>query len=279
MKNHDRLGPHLDRALQDHDVGELAKATAATTETLLFPDRQVIELLQELADSCTRLEWDDRQFRFMGDTRHLPFLEAAAHCRLDPHAETLSITLKSLQQGRQLPADAVKRNLPAVLEAIADRPGRELENLFSGRGEAWIHYWHARLMQHDGTAFPGQYKPIPSIVEAISGGPATPPGNVAGTMRYILGRLSLDVPDGVPRAVFLLTAILRVQPFRDGNGRLARFISSWLLERAGLHPIIVTSQAQPKEKAAQAALDSLVSAHRNAQQLLNEFNRVNASTL
>ncbi|NNE06298.1 MAG: tetratricopeptide repeat protein [Xanthomonadales bacterium] len=289
LKNHDRLAPHLETALNARDLAPLGEALTQTTETLLFPDRDAISLLEEIAASCKNLEWNEKQLRYAGDTQHLPFLEAAAHCQLDPHAETLKIVLNSLGEGRQLPAHAVQHNLPAMLDACRERAELDMEASFPDQGEAWLSYWHARLMGHDQSAFPGLYKPVPGAQGNGGADRATAPGNVAGTMRQILQRLARNVPAGVPRAVFLLTAIMRVQPFRDGNERLARFIGSWQLQGNGLHPIIVTSQAQQiltqglsrvrNEKSAQPVLDSLVSAYRNAQQLLNEFNRISTSAL
>ena len=50
-------------------------------------------------------------------------------------------------------------------------------------GEAWLRYWHARLLRDAPDKQPGQFK---VAANAIKGLPLTPAENVTGTVRALL---------------------------------------------------------------------------------------------
>ena len=283
LDDHKRLAPHLAESLETGSVDKLQEAIGRTRPQLLSRCSRSTRLMDKLAESARQLEWNQRQFTLAGKQDHVPFLEAAAHCKLDPHVDSLLITHNSLNKGAQLPAAAVERDLPALYQACRDRANISMDEHFEGRGEAWIHYWHARLTAKDSNAFPGQFKPVPNAIGFAEQVPATPPGLVPGTLRHMLNEVCPTVPAGIPRATFLLVVLIQMHAFKDGNGRLARFIFSWQLESQGMHPLIVMSPARRNyvkgltesrnEQSLQPMLDSLVSTYRDAQQTLNEFNR------
>ena len=123
-----------------------------------------------------------------------------------------------------------------MLEIVRERAGRDPAILQSAQGEAWLKYWHARLLADEPEKRPGQYK---LAANAIRNLPLTPPDGVSGTLRTMLSELLPALPAGLARGLFLYIGVNMIHGFGDGNGRLARFLLAWECEAAGLTPVLV----------------------------------------
>jgi hypothetical protein len=86
--------------------------------------------------------------------------------------------------------------------------------------------------------FPGQVKPVNNLLQ--SDPPVTRPAplDVAGTLRTAMSRIDAALPPGAWRACLRYCAIIEIHPFRDGNGRLARYFLNRSLESVGLFPCL-----------------------------------------
>ncbi|MDX1459458.1 MAG: tetratricopeptide repeat protein [Xanthomonadales bacterium] len=280
---HKRLRQPLDKAVEARDPALLDEVIDSTPPSLLRTDRPSVKVMESVAESCRALNWEPEAFRLLGDTSSIPFLEACVHCKLESRAESLHIVRQSLEKGGPLPPAAQRRNLPAIVAACEERRQQDFDGQFAARAESLLHYWHARLTAHNRHAWPGQYKPVPNAIGTAELVPAAPPAAVAGTVRHMAREIAPDLEPGLPRAVFLLATIIQIHAFKDGNGRLARFVFSGHMESAGLGPLMVTPvtrhhyveglQQGRAERSAQPLVDGLVRVYRDAQQLLNEYNR------
>ena len=72
-----------------------------------------------------------------------------------------------------------------------------------------------------------------------------PPEQVPSEMERLLelyeGQLARGVPTEI-RAAWLHHRFTQIHPFQDGNGRLARAITSFILIKDGLFPLVVTRE-------------------------------------
>jgi len=126
---------------------------------------------------------------------------------------------------------------------IQDRQGITADVLSQAEGEAWLKYWHARILTVTPEKQPGQYK---AILNTIGREIPTAPACVPGTHRVLLSEIRPTVPAGVPRGVFMSLAMYAIHGFCDGNGRLSRFLLGWENETVEL-PAIVTPVEMRKE--------------------------------
>lgn len=103
----------------------------------------------------------------------------------------------------------------------------------------------ARVVLNDGTyryvPFPyGKLKDKPNhlIVSGRSVAEFCPPEDVVPELEKLV-RVHDEIPAALldVRAAWLLYAFLRIHPFADGNGRVARLLASWDFVDAGLPPV------------------------------------------
>ncbi len=232
-----RLEPILQCSLQSGDVGELHSALQETPEKLLHPDKNTVDRLHALAAICSTETFAPLQADYSADTRRLSFIEACRHSRLAGDADTMSEMHQALQERPPIGAGQSRESdLRSACRVILDRSAFNADQLQGGEGEAWLRYWHARLMVGAPEKLPGQYKTFSNAIGQI---PLTPPEGVAGTIRVMLSEILPTVPAGWPRALFLLVGTLMIHGFADGNGRLARFLLAWELESADLSPVVI----------------------------------------
>jgi Tfp pilus assembly protein PilF len=101
---------------------------------------------------------------------------------------------------------------------------------------AWLQWRHAQLCGHRADLAPGRLKLINNLVTSAPQVTRTLPRRIAGTLSLALSRLMPRIPEGAWRAVFLYAAIGEIHPFRDGNGRVMRFMLNRMLADRGLYP-------------------------------------------
>ncbi len=200
-------------------------------ESLLAVDRVIAGRLDSLAQRCRQLEFEPNGLRPHPHSRHSSVLEACTQARVAADSKTLDDCRDRLSQGMPAAAgDGKHRSVPNILQAIRDRRSHHANLLGQGEGEAWLRYWHARLLRDSPECGPGQYKAIRNTIGADR---PPPPQCVTGAMRHMLSGLRPAVPSGPARALFMHAAIAMIHGFGDGNGRLARFMQNWELESAG----------------------------------------------
>jgi hypothetical protein len=246
LREHGRLRRPLERAVRTGRVDEL-QATLDTTPALLAqPHADTVTRLRRVAERCRELTpaaiggplgaADD------ANPDAARRVEAAILCNLDGDAEKL----RELDSGLAATvgaeaAEATERRYLCVLRAIRDRDRHDCGQLCGAEGEAWLRYWHARLLATEPDKRPGQYK---LSANAIKGLPLTPPEQVAGSLGLALRELSPTVPAGAARGLFLYVAVNMIHAFGDGNGRLARFLLAWETARPGTRRLLVPVAAR-----------------------------------
>ena len=154
-------------------------------------------------------------------------------------AEELSETNRPMKSS----SDAEKEigNLCRLYERlkVVERPEEPLN-------EKLVRSFHATIT--DGLAFedniPGQYRNSPVIVgDADHGGVYKPPKERADVIQLMtcfsewLNGEDMQQFDPMLRAACAHYYLVRIHPFRDGNGRTARFAEAYILSRAGMQLI------------------------------------------
>lgn len=282
LREHQRIQSSLDAALAARSPKPLVEALPGPGAGTAKADRPTVEWLDALAQSCQSLPKQSDDLRYQADMTHLVFLEACAHARLEADPESMARTWASLQGGHEDIQAESGRRIRSLYEACRERRSHA-EGLESPREiEAFIRYWHATLAEGHPEAYPGQYKPVPNVIGVRDLIDSTPPGKVAGTVRYLASQCWPAVPPGIPRAVFLLLAIIQIHPFQDGNGRTARFLMNRELELVGLAGIPVFQSARAgyvealiaarRQRDARVMYENLVAMHEKVDQLLERFN-------
>jgi hypothetical protein len=94
---------------------------------------------------------------------------------------------------------------------------------------------HGLILERRPHASPGAFKEK----ENRAGGTTfVHPDLVAGTLRQGF-RFVDSLPEGLPRAIFMMFLIAEVHPFTDGNGRVARVFMNAALTAAGMQRIVI----------------------------------------
>jgi len=232
-----RLEPVLRRSVQTGNVDELQSALDGTPARLLQADQRTVDTLSSLAAICREIDSDPEQFRYTAETNHLPVIEAFAQCKIEGEPGPIIEMQRRLDSAAK-DSDGYPDNgeVLSACNAIRERKSVSAERLQAAGGEAWLRYWHARLLREAPEKLPGQFK---AVTNAIGNRFLTPPENVAGTFRVMLANLRPAVPAGIPRAVFMYVAVTMIHGFADGNGRLSRFIMNWEVETAGLPAVVI----------------------------------------
>jgi tetratricopeptide (TPR) repeat protein len=274
-----RLEPFLQDALRSGDVTALQGALGDAPPSLGRPHEPSLARLRALAERCRALAFDPAEFRHEVGTAALPLVEACRQCNLEGGAAAMVRLRAELEQGSGDPAatDTLRR-VENFLAIGRDRRLGGPGTLLGPEGEAWLRYWHARLLRDAPDKRPGHYK---VTTNAIKGLPLTPAENVAGTFRALLSELLPALPEGLPRGLLLYIAVNMIHGFADGNGRLSRFLLAWETEAAGLTPIVIPLDVRTQVSRAldvawlegelQPLLQALRLAHAETGRLLREL--------
>ncbi len=277
-----RLATYLRQAVRTDNIAELHHALQQVPPSLARPDHQSVTKLRELAALCQDFPFHMEDFRYTANTINLPFIEACAQCKIESDPELMR-ELSAITSGPIRP-DSDKRHheLANASRLIRERQNIAADVLQGLEGEAWLRYWHARLLDQSPERQPGQYKAIPNTIGHEM---PTPPERVTGTHRLLLAELQPEVPGGLASAVFMYLAMNVIHGFGDGNGRLSRFLLSWECESAGMEAIIVPLELRLKLAQAlqrvifKGELETLVAvlreAHAGTDALLRQLNETN----
>lgn len=243
LREHRRLQPWLDQAVQSGTVDDLQQALNTTPDALSRPHRESLERLQALAAPCRSLGLDFAAGCGKPGNERMQLLEAYVLSNSDIDVRVLA-DLRAAPRatpgaGAATDGDSLgEQCLRSTLEIVSQRTACNPAVLQTAQGEAWLKYWHARLLADEPEKRPGQYK---LSANAIRNLPLTPPDRVSGTLRAMLTEFLPGLPAGMARGLFLYVGINMIHGFGDGNGRLSRFLLAWECEAAGLAPVLVPS--------------------------------------
>jgi tetratricopeptide (TPR) repeat protein len=235
LVEHRRLEPPLRHAVESGGMSELQAALNDTPGELLQHDEATMGRFRRLASIFHDHSFDQGLLASSGDAGLRTLLEAETLCV----AEIDTATLAGLSRRLPDPSagdDLADQGLIGAWRTIRDRAGFDAGQLQEPSGEAWLRYWHARLLSAVPEARPGQFKAVDA---AIPGKPAFSPEFVTPVCRSLLRELVPAVPAGLARALFLYVSLRVLQPFVDGNSRLARFLMNAELEKSGLSTVVI----------------------------------------
>lgn len=113
-------------------------------------------------------------------------------------------------------------------------------------------FWKAALTA-DGQAtrkriVPGEYKEAPNNVITATGeifyfaDPLEVPAKMAALMRWLAAEVERPTAHPVETAARLHYEFVRIHPFDDGNGRVARLLMNYVMLRAGYPPVIIKTE-------------------------------------
>lgn len=141
------------------------------------------------------------------------------------------------------------------------------------RFEEVLHDVHRRILSGRPEHNPGQFKTQPNRAGTTL---FVMPDLVRGTLREAHGLLE-SLPDGLPRAAYLMFVISEVHPYSDGNGRVARALMNAALVAVGHTRVIIPTAYRDdylqalKVLSRQAAAGPFVSMLDRAQQFVGEL--------
>lgn len=282
LTEHRRLAPPLAEALVSGEVGGLQDALARTPARLSAAHEETVATLRALAGKCRDLAGEAPVPRYAAGTGPLPLLEAFTQCNAEGGAAALARLCADPADATDASAETADpsrhRRFQGMRGVIRERAGADPRVLQEPEGEAWLKYWHARLLADEPGKRPGQYKISANAIKDL---PLTPPERVAGTYRKLLAEILPEVPGGFVRGLFLYVAANMIHGFGDGNGRLARFFLAWETEAAGTGSLLVPVDMRAEfargldaawlERDLAPLVASLVRAHSRTDALLKEL--------
>jgi len=219
------------RLLEFQDVLRQAPAI------LLQSDRRTEDHLRAMAQASQLPDWQLQPTGHGLELQQFAFVEACLLSRAAENATDMFRHWQTIQQraldGGSL--DAAEQDLCVAWNTVLDRNRLDKVELGSGNGEAWFRYWHYRLFSRSTGSLPGIFKIAPNSIGLHQ---TIAPQYLIRTVGILFEEIYPSLPAGPGRAAFILSAISRIHAFIDGNGRLARFMFGWELEKAGLAPVL-----------------------------------------
>lgn len=102
---------------------------------------------------------------------------------------------------------------------------------------------HRTTMKNVVDAYVGVYRPVQVYLKGSSYVPP-PPDQVQGLMRRFLQKLNSKTKGQSPieRAALIHIDFESIHPFVDGNGRVGRLLTNWVLMKNGYPPIVITKR-------------------------------------
>lgn len=101
--------------------------------------------------------------------------------------------------------------------------------------ESVLHDAHRRILSARPEHHPGQFKTAPNRAGTTV---FVLPDLVRGTLREAHGLIE-SLPDGLPRAAYLMFVISEIHPYSDGNGRVARAVMNGALVASGQSRVLI----------------------------------------
>ncbi len=260
FNEHDALRPIIVHDVAQGDDTLLARAISRVPDDMLTLDEPKVQALRSLSlktGGPVRDRENERFARGLPDWDGWPAFEAHFALHGGDDVKAIHATADLLRAAAAIPdAEQVlaMRKLRSFVRAIGLRRTLAPAAATPAAGEARLRFWHAAIGLDDADFFAGQVKPIPNLVSTNPTVARTPLDAVPGTWRRLMSEHRDRAQPGPWRAALLYFAIVDIHGFRNGNGRLARFMMNVELEAAGYHPIVHSDRLVKSMAAALAAV-------------------------
>ncbi len=257
---HDQLRPIIVQSVAQGNDALLARVISQKPDTMLTLDEPRVEMLHGLSlktGGPVRERENERFARGLPTWTGWPAFEAHFALHGGDDVAAIAGTAGLLRDAAAIPdAEQVlaTRKLRSFVRAIGLRRTLQPAAAIPAAGEARLRFWHAAIGLDDADFFAGQVKPIPNLVSSNPTVARTPLDAVPGTWRRLMSEHRDRAQPGPWRAALLYFAIVDIHGFRNGNGRLARFMMNVELEAAGYHPIVHSDRLVKSMAAALAAV-------------------------
>lgn len=288
LQENRRLESIIKDASESGDITGLQHALLQAPEVLLQTDSQTNERLQAMAQACQKWVVDDvvtdgASVDPLLDPVQIAFVEACLLCRAADKAVDMANIWRAIHMAQSNVSllDEKQRNVFGVWRSVLDRGHLPIALNDHSKGEAWLRYWHFRVLHDKAAALPGFFK---FSRNSIGVHQTTAPQYLIESVRMLMNETAPGVPAGEARAVYMLAAINEIHAFTDGNGRLARFVFNRELQQAGLQTILFFPDMRKTMteclQAAQYQNDfkpfqqALLQARSGTKTLLKEFNEL-----
>ncbi len=277
MDEHVRLEPAIAEAVRREDHVLILRLLASAPDQSLPFDETLHAMFGNLA---TRVPTAAARpvARRLPARPSWPAIEAHFALHLGDEPEAIHRSVRYLaantDDGSCATGSAVERDLRRYFRAVQCRRTAALPEGDGAAWEAFVRFWHAMLTWEHPELFPGQFKPTPNFVRRNPLALRARPEDVAGTIRRLFTGPYLDTPPGPGRAALAHFIISETHGFHDGNGRLARFLANFELERAGFQPIVLTDRMTRSVAAALVAVRVM----NDLEPLVDLFARAGAQT-
>ena len=277
LDQHDRLAPAIAEAVERESDGPILRRVSAMPTKSLPGDERILEKLATLA--MTALAVPARPpARDASGGADWPAVEAHFALHLGDEPEAILRSIRYLvthpDAGRRGSGSTAERDLQRHYRAAVCRRSATPPEGDGAAWEAWVRFWHAMLTWEHPDLFPGQFKPTSNFVRGNPLAERARPEDVAGTIRRFFAGPYRAVPPGPGRAALVHLAIGETHGFHDGNGRLARFLANFELERAGFPPFVLTDRTTKSVAATLVAVRVMA----DVEPLVDLFERAGAET-
>jgi len=233
LDEHLALAPAIARASADGDPAALENALRARAEPSRRDEGWVATFDALIARAVGEAPIDDAFPRGRPASASWSAIEAHHNFRGLGGLEAIPRTIERIASDAN---DAETRDIRDCAMAIARRERDPVAFADAVAWEAWLRFTHAGLVASRPDYFPGQLKPVNNLLPSHAFRPRPEPLAVAATLRTVVTRIDAALPSGAWRACLRYCAIVEIHPFRDGNGRLARYVLNSTLVGAGRFP-------------------------------------------
>ena len=235
LDEHDALAPAIARARAEGNPAAIEAALRARGEPSRRDERWITAFDEAIARTSREAPVDGAFARGRPASARWPVIEAHHNFRRLGGEDAIARTIDLVASGR---ADPEVREVRDYADVVAKRDAGTLDFADGVACEAWLRYAHAGMSGSRATYFAGQVKPVNNLLQSDPPVARPAPLDVAGTLRTVMSRIDAGLPPGGWRACLRYCAIIEIHPFRDGNGRLARYLLNRSLEGVGLFPCL-----------------------------------------
>lgn len=240
------LSPALSASIEAGSLARLEAVLRSAPARFLLPAEKAVDELLELAEICNANQLNRPPAPGHEDPEFVSYLEALFQCKLMPELENVADNFKAFRDGQPAVAELRHMAISDIYRLNIDRSDMTLNDDDGVVVEARLRYVHARLLASSPRKYPGQLKILQNTIGARTVNLPTAPEHVAGTFRKLFTEILPGIYDPGSRGIFLYCAICKIHGFADGNGRLARFLLSWISATTARPGLIVPPALLPE---------------------------------
>lgn len=281
LADFNRMGVSLTTAFAEARFDDAIAILDSPSSSPLQEDSALIPFLEALCSAAQRPPMLPPVPSRLADD--WPVIEA--HFSLHK-GETVAQYLSDEASRRSTPTAPGAAEVFQYAKAVAVRRSGALHTLFNRHPEAAFRYSHWMILNgvDDRKYCPGHFKLQPNFVRANPLVSRTPPECVPGTIRRFYQRVLPPVSDAETRAAIVYLMIVRTHSYIDGNGRVARYLLNYELERGNQAPILIPDSMRSdwttalrrvyREQEPGPMVDAIRQAREFTAQFLNELDAV-----